>query len=217
MSRRRLLLGGLALAPLMGCEEMRTPPSRARLPAEVAPDGEWNPRDLMQALADAFSNQGQRFAGQPIAMARAAAQLEYVTDLLLTEARFAMVATPVRTSMRLARDEVRQALGTRPEAPPRPVIRAYADFVRLMRERQRTQAAGALPSSLFLPGGQATVMRLTRPVPMPLAEQATAQLRAEVQRLDAVSGWDGNLSTIVPAAADVGVESSLTPGLGRGY
>lgn len=217
MTSRRGLLGGLALAPLMGCEEMRTPPNRSRLPSEVAPDGEWTPRDLMRSLADAFTSQGLRLAGQPIAMARAAAQLEYATDLLLTDLRFAIIANPVRVSMRLARDEVRQAIGTRPDAPPRPVIRAYADFVRLMRDRQRPQAAGALSNSLFIPGGMATLLRISRPGPMPLAEQATSQLRAEVQRLDAVNGWDGNLSSIVPAAADVGVESSITPGLGRGY
>lgn len=223
LATRRGLLGasfcGLSALALSGCEELRTPPARGALPPEVAPEGNPAPQEVMRNLADAFVGQGQRLGGQVAGAARAVAQLEYATDLLENDPRFAPVSNSVRVSMRLARDEVRHAIGIRPEAPPRPVIRALAELIRAMRDRNRAQAAGTLTASLFIPGGQVTLARLLRPGPLPAAEQATAQLRAEIQRLDAQGGWTSTPGALNPAAQELGAgaASSLTPGLGRGY
>lgn len=217
LASRRRLLGALALAPLAACEEMRTPPNRNPLPPDLAPAGDWTPRDVLNSLAEAFANQGQQLVGRPAAMARAVGQLEYATNLLLNDRRYSMVDSQVRISMRLAREEVRQAIGIAPGAAPSAVIGALAACVKRLGENNRTAAAAALSPGVFLPGGMASFTRMSRPGPLPLAEQATARLHADVQRLDAINGWDGALATIVPAAADSGVERSLTPGLGRGY
>ncbi|HYF08954.1 MAG TPA: hypothetical protein VD970_15130 [Acetobacteraceae bacterium] len=213
-ARRRILrLAWLpALAALLpGCDEMRRPPGQGRLPAEVDPGGPDPVRGAAAAVAAAFANQGQRLAGQPEAAARAIAQFEYLYDAIGREPRFAALGATTRTSLRLAREEIRQAVGTRPEAPAAPVIEALAQAIRALRQRNRNGAAGALPGTIFNPGGVPTLLRLSRPGPLPTAEQATAQLVNEIARLDAQGGWSGSMDR-----PELGIGTPLSPNLGRG-
>ncbi len=212
---RRAWLGAAAVAftgtGLAGCDEMRRPPGQSPLPAELTPPGPDPVRGAITATAAAFANQGQRLAGQPEATARAVAQFEYLYDAIGREARWGALVPSVRISLRIARDEIRQVIGIRPEATGPQVVQAMAQVVRSLRVRDRNGAGGALSGAIFAPGGQATLFRLNRPAPMPAAEQATAQLAAEVARLDAQGGWAGSV-----ASPEAGFGTTLSPALGGG-
>ena len=210
---RRAILGAALLGlGLAGCDEMRRPPGRSGLPPEINPGGPDPTRAAIAEIADSFGSRGQRLDGRPEFAARAIAQLEYVVDQIGREPRYAAISGSVRVILRLAREEVRQALGTRPEAQPGAVVEALSQVIRQLRLRDRAAAATALSAAIFNPGTMATLLRLGRLGPLPVAEQATAQLVAEVARLDAQGAWSGAVDR-----PETGVGTALSPGLGRGF
>lgn len=212
---RRALVGAVALslagAALGGCDEMRRPPGQGALPDEISPPGPDPVRGAITATAAAFDRQGQSLAGRPEAATRAVAQFEYLYAAIGREARWAALSPTVRVSLRIARDELLQATGIRPEAPVPRIISALAQSIRAQRVRDRPGAAAAFNTAIFAPGGAGTMARFNRLGPLPALEQATAQLAAEVARLDAQGGWAG--SVMMPEG---GMGTALSPGLGRG-
>lgn len=222
----RAAVAALAALPVAACErmltEMRTPPNQTALPTIVMPPGPNQTEQIAQVLADSFAGQGLRLAGRPDQMARAVALLEYAYNATGNDPGFArqmraiVIANNIRTSLRIARDEVRQSIGIRPEAPYSGVIAAMAGVMQATRDSNRQIAIAVLSPALFLPGGVTTYLRLGRPGPMPAAEQATAQMLAEVQRLNATGGWYG--APIGEAGrTGGGFTSSVVPTLGVQY
>lgn len=223
----RAALIALAIVPAAACErmltEMRTPPNQTALPEIVMPPAPDQAERIVQVLADSFAGQGLRMAGHPDQVARAVALLEYAYHATGDDPGFARqmravaVANNIRTSLGIARDEVRQAIGIRAEAPYQAVIAAMAGVIQATRDRHRQGAASVLTAANFNPGGLPTYLRLSRPGPMPAAEQATAQMLAEVQRLNATGGWYGAPLGEIGRTGGGLVSGSMVPTLGVQY
>jgi len=222
----RAAVAALAALPAAACErmltEMRTPPDQTALPAIIMPPAPNQAERIVQVLAESFADQGRSMAGRPDQMARAVALLEYAYNATGDDPGFArqmraiVVANNIRVSLRIARDEVRQTIGIRPEAPYPSVIAAMAGVMQATQDRNRQVAAAVLSPAHFIPGGVTTYLRLGRPGPMPAAQQATAQMLAEVQRLNATGGWYG--APLGEAGrTGGGFASSMVPTLGVQY
>jgi hypothetical protein len=172
-----------------GCAELQAPPASARIPPVL---GAGNPdpvRGAVPAAARAFGDQGRSLAGRPAAAARAAAQLELITDELARDPRWAPLPPSVGFELRSARTELRAALGTHPDAPPEAVIRALASAYAALAREDRAAAVAALSPQLFTPGGEETLERLTAPGPLPQSGIATALAEQEVTRMERDRRW----------------------------
>jgi hypothetical protein len=179
----------LILLGAAGCAEMQQrPPTPPMGLAAGAPDPA---RAAIQGAAQAFADRGRGLSGQPVAGAMAAAQLEYATEALATDPRFAPVPEAVRRQMELARTELRDALGVQEAAAPRPVIDGLLAAAQALRARNPAAAARALPAPLFRPGGERSVARLGELGPLPQASNASALLAQQIAQLDAEGGWNG--------------------------
>jgi hypothetical protein len=200
-----LLAGG-------GCAELRAPPDRG-LPLLLSLDPGDPLRGTVRAAASDFAEAGRALAGRPREAALAAARLEYLSATVPSDPRFAPIPASVGLALLTARAELRRALGTRTEAPPRPVIAALVEVARALGAGDPAAAAGALSPALFEPGGTATLQRLGELGPLPAAMLAAQQAASEVARLDADQRWFGT------AAAEPAVSAGQTTiGLGEaGY
>ena len=190
MRYRSGLLLSLVLA---GCAELQQAPP-AGAPAAIVRAGQGRGdqgRDAIGAAAAAFADRGRGLAGQPEAAAQAAAQLEFATQELGRDPRFAPVPDGVRREMLLARTEVRDALGIAEAATPDQVIAALLAAARALRAGNPAAAARALPAPLLRPGGERSVARLGEIGPLPQASIATAQVARQLERMDAESSWVG--------------------------
>ncbi|GGG42028.1 hypothetical protein GCM10010964_31900 [Caldovatus sediminis] len=201
-----LLVGG-------GCAELRTPPQDRGLPLLLSPDPGDPLRGTVRAAASDFAESGRALAGRPREAALAAARLEYLAAAVPSDPRFAPMPASVGFALLTARAELRSALGTRTEAPPRPVIVALAEAARALGAGDPAAAARALSPALFEPGGAATLQRLGELGPLPAAMLAAQQAAREMARLDADQRWFGT------AATEPGVSAGQTTiGLGdAGY
>ncbi|MDN3567266.1 hypothetical protein QWZ14_23045 [Paeniroseomonas aquatica] len=188
--------GGLLLAlALAGCAELRQAPP-AGPPVDLVQAGQGRGdqgRDAITAAAAAFADRGRGLAGQPEAAARAVAQLEFATEELRRNPRFAPIPDGVRREMLLARTEARDALGIAEAAPSEQVVGALLAAARALPAGMAAAAARARPAPLFRPGGERSVARLAEIGPLPQASIATALLGRQLERLDAESSWVGAL------------------------
>ncbi len=208
------------LALLAGCAEMRTPPAPPP-PADLA--GGTQPGQLADpvraailATATAFADAGIGLAEQPEAVARAAAQLEYLHNALPRAEAYAAMPQGTLMSLGLAREEVRAALGIKAEADPQLVMRALLAAARALRANQPVQAAAALPAGLFRPGGAASIRRFAEPGPLPQAAAATNLAQQDLAKLDVNKLWlQGRSQDLV--GMDIGNSpGGSAPGMGMG-
>jgi hypothetical protein len=194
----------LGLALVAGCAEMRAPPPQSRLPASLAGPSADPAQAMLAEATESFADAGRSFAGQPARTARAAAQLEWLTQDFTRNLRWAALPPPVGIEMRAARLELRVALGTRIEAPPDAVVLALANAATALSAGNTAAAAAALPASLFEPGGNPNLARLAAPGPLPGARNATALARDTVELFQRVRA--GGLGTALDPNA-LGIES----------
>ncbi|WP_043334879.1 hypothetical protein [Belnapia moabensis] len=204
--------GLLLLLAAAGCAEMRQRPPTP--PMDLAASASDPARAAIGGAAQAFADRGRGLSGQPVAAAMAAARLEYATDALATDPRFAPIPEAIRRQMELARTELRDALGVQESAPPRPVIDGLLAAARALRANDRAAAARALPAPLFRPGGERSVARLGDLGPLPQASNATALLAQQIAQLDAESGWNG---TRQAETSGVNITTFGLGGSGVGY
>jgi hypothetical protein len=183
-----MLLGTTLLA---GCAELRTPPSRMAVPLAIVPSSDDPVRGAAQLAAVDFADQGATLSGRPAATARAAARLEYLTQSLTQDTRYAAVPTGMVLALGAAVREVRQALGIAESAVPEQLVGIL------------TAAAGAieagrdpvLPAAVFPAGPQRTLQRLAQPGPLPDAALATGRLVEVIGSLDSGAGWGWQSAT----------------------
>ena len=208
MRRGALLL--LALAA--GCAEMKQVPP-ALPTAALAPGSADGVRGSIEAMAPAFADRARGLAGRPAEAAQAAAQLEFVTAAIPRDPRYAPIPEGVRRELLLARQELRDALGTADEATPEAVVPALLAAATALRAGDQARAARALPAPTFRPGGARSVARLGELGPLPQAAIASAMVQREVARLDAEGRWlggrpvdaRGNTITTVGLGGNTGV------------
>jgi hypothetical protein len=181
----------LLLLAAAGCTELRQAPPAAA-PMDLVRGVSDPGRAAIAAAATAFADRAAGLAGQPEAAARAAAQLEFATEALGRDPRFAPIPDGIRREMLLARTELRDALGVAESAPPGQVVDALLAAARALRAGNAARAAAALPAPTFRPGGERSVARLGELGPLPQAANATALAAREVERLDAEGRWIGS-------------------------
>lgn len=181
------VLGALAAvaAAFGGCAEVARP-AAAPAPADLVAGAPDTARAAIAAAAAAFADRGAGLLNRPAAAALAAAQLEYATEALAAEARWASVPEGIRREMVLARAELRDAIGLDESASGGAAVAALLRAARALRAGDRRRAAAALAPPLFRPGGEGSIARLADTGPLPqvanataLAEAATARLQAE--------------------------------------
>lgn len=182
---RLLLPLALGAALLGGCAELRTPREALAPPLDLVPGSEDPVRGAVRLAAADFADQGAALQGRPAAAARAAARLEYLTQTLVLEQRFAALPPGLMLSMGGAVREVRQALGISEATPPEQVVSLLAEVARALEARRNPP----LPQAVFPAGAEATLRRLREPGPLPEAAIATGRLQEAMAALDAGSGW----------------------------
>lgn len=188
---RALILACCCLLP--ACAEMRAPPPGSRIPAALAPASIDPVRQMLAEATAAYADGGRSMLGEPGRLARAAAQLELVTDELGRDPRWAPLPIQVGMELRAARTEQRAALGIRAGAEPAAVARALTAAHLALARGDRAAAAAALDPALFDPGGNVVLARLANPGPLFQARIATALAQTEVaglvdQRTGGVTG-----------------------------
>ncbi|WP_431269791.1 hypothetical protein [Dankookia sp. P2] len=186
MRRAVLLLVVLAA----GCAEMRQAP-RPIPTAALAPNSADSVRGAIEAMAPAFADRARALAGRPAEAAQAAAQLEFVTAAIPRDPRYAPIPEGVRRELLLARQELRDALGTDDAATPEAVVPALVAAAAALRAGDQSRAAQALSAPTFRPGGARSIVRLGELGPLPQADNASAMVQREVARLDAEGRWLG--------------------------
>jgi len=180
----------LLLVLAAGCAEMKQAPP-ATPTAALAPGSADGVRGSIEAMAPAFADRARGLAGRPAEAAQAAAQLEFVTAAIPRDSRYAPIPEGVRRELLLARQELRDALGTAKDAVPEAVVPALLAAAAALRAGDQARAARALQAPTFRPSGARSVVRLGELGPLPQAAIATALVQREVARLDAEGRWLG--------------------------
>ncbi|MBV1798024.1 hypothetical protein [Siccirubricoccus sp. G192] len=126
-----------------------------------------------------------RWAGQPAEAAVAAEQLEFLTNELQTNPRYAPEVNPAVTQqLAAARAEMRGFLGIAPTAPPEPVIEGLRRAAAALRAGNRAGAEAALSGPSFTAGPLVTLARLNAMPRLPRTAEAAGAVAAELDRLD---------------------------------
>lgn len=208
MILRRVLLA----APLLGCEDLRTPAGPPAPVLSAAPTAGPPLRAAVEATAAAFANQAAALAGRPAEAAVALARFEALTLEVAQGRAWPGLSPTLVIAMRVARDENRAAVGGAQQAEGAAMIAAFGTAAARLRANDRAGAVAALAPPLFDPGGEVTLDRLAEIGPLPAAEQASAALAREVRRLDLDRGWAGAGNWW-----QTGAPGTITDGLGAGF
>ncbi|MFC7693140.1 hypothetical protein ACFQY5_29840 [Paeniroseomonas aquatica] len=175
----------LAALVAMGACTLPPPPQSASLPNDAVVGAGDPLRSAVNTTAFAFSSQSQ-LAGRPAQAARAVAQMEWLTVELPGNPRLTNVSPTVFNQLVQARAEWRAALGIPAGAEAQPVIDALYAAARALGSRQSSEAAAALPASLF-PQGAATLTRLAALPGLPLTNRAAVGATEAIRDLDSAS------------------------------
>ena len=126
-----------------------------------------------------------RWAGQPAEAAVAAEQLEFLTNELATNPRYAPEINPaVLQSLQTARGEMRGYLGIAPDAPAEEVQAGLRRAAGALRDGSQARAEVALSGPAFTAGPPVTLSRLYRMPRLPRTAEAAGMVAAELDRLD---------------------------------
>ncbi len=184
---RRMLL---ALPLPGGCAGFGAPIPSIGLPPDAV-EGAGDPtRAAIIGAAYALSDPAS-LAGRPEEAARAVANYEYLAVEIPTGPRWVGFSPLVGLELRRGLEEVRNAVGVAPGAPPQPVVDALYAASRAMRAGDAEAARRALSPPLFPAGGEATLARLTALPPLPQAGFAPSLAAREMSRQDSQDGRRG--------------------------
>ncbi len=126
-----------------------------------------------------------RWAGQPAEAAVAAEQVEFLTQELATNPRYAPEVNPaVLQSLQTAQAEMRGYLGIAPGADPQMVITGLRRAATALREGSRARAEAALASPAFTAGPAGTLQRLSTMPRLPRTAEAAGMVASEFDRLE---------------------------------
>lgn len=126
-----------------------------------------------------------RWAGRPVEAAEAAAELEFLTNEIATNPRYAPEANPaVGQQLEAARREMRDFLGIAPSAPSELVIASLRRAGAALRAGSRAGAEAALSGPAFAYGPSATLGRLASMPRLPRTAEAAGAVAAEMDRLE---------------------------------
>jgi hypothetical protein len=187
----RVLRGLLVALPLLvGCAGSGPPLPSVSLPPDAV-EGAGDPtRAAIIGTAYAFGNPAS-LAGRPAEAALAVANYEYLAVEIPTGPRWVGFSPLVSLELRRALEDVRNAIGIAPGAPPQAVVDALYAASRALRAGDAEAARRILSPPLFPAGGEATLARLAALPPLPRAGFATSLAASEMNRLDRDDGRRG--------------------------
>jgi hypothetical protein len=184
---RRLLI---ALPLLGGCAASGPGLPSVALPPDAV-EGAGDPtRAAIIGSAYAFGSPAS-LAGRPAEAAIAVANYEYLAVEIPTGPRWVGFSPIVGLELRRGLEDVRNAVGIAPGAPPQPVVDALYAASRALRAGNAEAARRLLSPPLFPAGGEATLARLSALPPLPRANFATSLAASEMNRLDRDDGRRG--------------------------
>jgi hypothetical protein len=188
-----IVRGLLVALPLLlgGCAGTAGAPfPSAVLPADAV-EGAGDPtRAAIINTAYAF-NAPASLAGRPDEAARAVANYEYLAVEIPTGPRWVGFSPLVGLELRRGLEDVRNAVGIAPGAPPQPVVDALYAASRALRVGDSEAARRVLSPPLFPAGGEATLARLAALPPLPRAGFAASFAAREMNRQDSQDGRRG--------------------------
>lgn len=189
--RRGVLRGLLVALPLLGgCAGSVPPVPSVSLPPDAV-EGAGDPtRAAIIGAAYAF-NDPASLAERPAEAARAVANYEYLVVEIPTGPRWVGFSPLVGLELRRGLEDVRNAVGTAPGAPPQPVVDALYAASRALRAGDAGAARRALSQPFFPAGGEATLARLAALPPLPRAGFAASFAARETNRQDSQDGRRG--------------------------
>jgi hypothetical protein len=174
------------LLPILACGPVA--PS-ARLPSDAVTGAGDPTRAAIIGSAYAFGAPDS-LAGRPDAAARAAAQVEYLATEIPNGPRWVEFSPLVGQELIAAREEMREALGIAPGAPPQAVVDALYGASRALRAGDQASAGSALGAPVSR-DGQATFARLASLPPLPRTRIATSLTNLELNRVDQDGKFSG--------------------------
>ena len=163
---RRRLLPILSLLALAGCVQPLGTPYLGGYGDPVrgaALNAPWHFGDM------------SRYAGNPRDAALATVQLEFLTDTLDNDPYWSpLVRGTVPVQLRMARHDLRDAIGIAQDAPPAVVMGALRAAADALAQGSPARAEAALTPPVFNPGGAATLQRLGSLPRLPRLTEAAA-------------------------------------------
>jgi hypothetical protein len=145
--RLRLILPMLCLA-VAACTPPPPPVATPRLPPDVFGMNEDNDLGAINHAVWAFAV-ASRTHNDPIDAARGVIAVEYLAGELQSSPRWFRVSLAAKVEMVQARDELRQVLGIRPDAPPQAVVDALLRMIDALQAGNRPAALQALSGPIF--------------------------------------------------------------------
>ncbi len=187
----RVLRGLLVALPLLcGCAGPGVPLPSAVLPPDAVGGAGDPTRAAIINTAYAFGSPAS-LAGRPDEAARAVANYEHLAVEIPTGPRWVAFSPLVGLELRRGLEDVRNAVGIAPGAPPQPVVDALYAASQALRAGDAEAARRALAPPVFPAGGDATLARLAAQPPLPRAAFAASFTAREMNRTDSQDGRRG--------------------------
>ena len=174
----RLLISLPVLAGLAACATLPATQRTPFLPPSVFGTYQDNDIGAINQSAWAFASPANT-SGNPVEAARAVVALEYLSGELRENPRWIGMDRSISLRMGLARDEVRQILGIRPDAPPQIVVNTLLALNLDFQSGNQPAAMQVLASPIFSQPPQRTLQILSNLPYVQTANLATS--RAESQ------------------------------------
>jgi hypothetical protein len=172
---------------LTGCATLPGTARTPYLPAGVYGTYEDNDRGAINQSAWAFASAAHT-RGNPIDAAKAVVALEYLSGELRENPRWVGLDPSVAPRLGLARNELRQVLGIREDAPSQAVVNALLAVSQDLQFGNRAAAMQALASPVFTQSPERTLQVLSNLPYVQQANLATARAEDESIRTAGMSG-----------------------------
>ena len=172
-----LLLSSLAIC-LAACATLPSAQRTTYLPPGVYGVYLDNDTGAINQSAWAFASPSNT-QGNPVEAIRAVVALEYLPGELQENPRWIGMDQAIKRRMGLARDQLRQILGIRPDAPPQVVVNTLLALSLNLETGDRSAAMHVLASPIFTQPPERTLQMLSN---LPYVQEANlATARAETQ------------------------------------
>jgi hypothetical protein len=189
MARPNRIASALAVLGLAACTQVPgTPPERGigilppSISSEMGVSFGSNPvYTAIYSASSYYADAPGRLGGNPALAAQVAAQYEYAAAEL-KELRFVGLSPLTTISMDWGRDELRDVLGVRRDAPTRPVVEGFVRAARALREGDRPAAEAALTGPVFERPAPTILATLAQMPPVPKARLGAAAAEADLNR-----------------------------------
>jgi hypothetical protein len=176
--RASIILPLLALG-LSACATLPATQRTPFLPASVYGALQDNDTGAISLAAWAFASPANT-RGDPADAAKAVIALEYLSGELKENPRWVEVDSSVAVHLAQARNQLRQILGIRPDAPPQVVVNVLLAFATNVQTGNQAAAMQALASPLFTTPPEQTLQALANLPYVQEANLATARAQEQI-------------------------------------